>query len=188
MWHAPAAATGAGMVVPDGHEGKGAGQALSQMTGKVPSSHVSPSDVQFAHKAPFDPHSVFVVPAWQLLEASQQPSHTSLQGQDAPPVTPRPVWQLPPPSQHPLGQVAGPHAKPPHASSRQKLGAGQLMHWVPPNPQSEFVVPSWHTLLASQQPSQLSGLHGVVTHAPPSHNWSKSHSAQNAPPLPQSKV
>jgi hypothetical protein len=156
------------MVVPDGHDGNGAGQLMSQTTGKVSSSHVSPNAVQFTHIAPPEPHSVCVVPAWQLFIASQQPSQTSAQGHDAPPVTPSPVWQLPLPSQHPAAQVAGPQTNPPQLPSRQKPDAGQVVHWVPSSPQSALVVPGWQLSLASQQPKQLLGLHAVVTHAPAS--------------------
>jgi hypothetical protein len=101
---------------------------------------------------------------------SQQPEQVSAQGQVSPPVTPKPVWQFPLPSQQPSGHVVGPHTNPPHVPSRQKPVEGQLMHWVPPEPQSASVVPSWHVSLASQQPVHVSGLHEVVTHVAPSHS------------------
>jgi hypothetical protein len=187
-WHAPGAVSGGGVVVPAGHDGKGAGQVMSQTTGNVSSSHVSPSDAQLTQVAPPDPHAVVVVPARQLFMASQHPAQVSKHGHAPPPPPPSPVWQLPLPSQHPSGHVVGPHTNPPHDPSRQKPVGGQLTHCVPSNPQSAFVVPGWQVLEASQQPKQFSGLHGVVTHEPLSQSWSKLHSAQALPPLPQSKV
>jgi hypothetical protein len=161
---------------------------MSQATGKVSSSHVSPRLVQLTHVAPPDPQSVLVVPAWQLFMASQQPEHVSKHGHAPPPALPKPVWQLPLPSQQPSGQVAGPHANPPQLPSRQKPDAGQLTHWVPPEPQSASVVPGWHVLVASQHPSQVSGLHEVVTQLASSHSWLKLHCTHASPPVPQSNT
>jgi hypothetical protein len=132
---------GAGIVVPGAQPGYGAGQLMSQTTGKTSESQVSPRGVQSTHDAPSDPHSVDTVPAWQLFMLSQQPEQVSLQGQAAPPRIPNPVWQLPLPSQHPCGQVVGPHTNPPHVPCRQNPAFGQLAHWFPSNPHSAFVVP-----------------------------------------------
>jgi hypothetical protein len=101
---------------------------MSQTTGNVKSSHVSPSAVQSTHEAPFEPHSVDTVPAWQLFVLSQQPEQTSEHGHTLPPVSPNPVWQLPSPSQQPSGQVAALQTKPPHVPSKQKPLDGQLLH------------------------------------------------------------
>jgi hypothetical protein len=100
---------------------------------------------------------------------SQQPVHVVEHGHIAPPLTPSPVRQLPLPSQHPLGQVVGPHTNPPHVPPRQKAPLGQLTHEAPKLPHSVLVVPVWHVSLASQQPGHVYGLHGLVTHVAPWH-------------------
>ena len=150
-------------------------------------SQVSPIVVQSWHNAPLEPQDASIVPAWQLSCASQHPSHVSEHGH-APPDPPNCVWQLPLLSQHPLGHVAGPQAKPAQAPFSQKPVAGQVAQVPPPNPQSLGALPGWQLPFVSQHPWQVSSLHCVSTQLPPMHCEVASHSLQNSPPIPHSKT
>jgi hypothetical protein len=153
------------------------------MTGNTSSSHVSPLVVQSWHVAPFDPHSVDTVPAWQAPAPSQQPSHASEQGQRPPPVGPSVVWQAPLWSQQPAGQVDGPHAKPAQAPSEHVAPVPHTRQTSPNSPHAPFVVPGWHTPLPSQHPLQVSWLHALGWQTPPRQEEPK-HCAHWAPPPP----
>jgi len=55
-----------------------------------PPWHVSPLDVQFAHGCELDPHTVSVVPGWQLSFESQHPLHAAALHETVPDSSPLP--------------------------------------------------------------------------------------------------
>ena len=101
------------------------------------------------------------------------------------PAVPQAVFAVPglqvPPSQQPLGQLAGVHTQLPFLHS---VPAGQLRQAAPPAPQNSFEVPPRQVwVVGSQQP--LEQLAVVHTHVPFLHSEPAGHWTQMVPPVPQ---
>ncbi len=165
--------------------------------------------------SPDRPHWLFVVPPWQTLLGSQQPSQfcgphwfcwlqkppwqVELAGQKLQNWPPNPQakgaspgWQLPLKSQQP-GQFCGPQPPPSPGPIRQPPPSqtafgGQAKHWDPKAPHWNWLPPPWQTPFWSQQPWQFCGPQDPVrTQAPPLQNVCGGQTAHWIPPNPQSK-
>jgi hypothetical protein len=168
------------VLVPDSHIPKLSQHPVPQLIGlhvtprHAPMKHASPGG-HAVHATPPLPHAVELLPDWQTPAESQQPAghvdalhvgtlhapplQLSPDGHDvqASPAVPHalvlvPDSQKPNASQHPFGQVAGPHEGPLHAPAVQESPGGHGKQALPPVPHAEVVVPDSQFPKPSQQP------------------------------------
>jgi hypothetical protein len=157
-------------------------------------SHVSPSELQFAHVTPFWPHCVLRKPAWQTPVASQHPGqfcgvhvtfgthlpplHVAfccVQSTHVTPLVPHALSCVPTahtsPAQQPLGHVAGLHfgGGGPHVPFEQTSPSDvQSWHVCPLTPHALSPLPTAQTFPEQQPVGQFCGLQSVGgTHLPP---------------------